>query len=279
MVVSKKKIACLGASLAVVLLSGCVTTGSSGTASRGAVAGSTAVNHNDGLERCDSPLGTLIVDDNRDKEWYEYFNKQTKISTIEPLVRLTVMQSNCFVITAAGNQRTDEKLHRISQMQRHSGEYRSDSGFHAGQRVASDYFMEMAIVINNEQVSSMSSGASFGSNAGLAGALVGGLAGALMSQVDQKVSVVTMSMFDIRTGVQLAMAEGNSKATDFRAAMNVFGPQGEASLKGFSRTPEGKATVAAFVDAYNSMVIALRNYKAQEVEGGLGRGGRLTVAN
>ena len=48
-------------------------------------------------------------------------------------------------------------------------------------------------------------------------------------------------------------------------------------LSGFSRTPEGKATVAAFMDASNNMVISLRNYKAQEVKGGLGRGGQLKV--
>ena len=48
-------------------------------------------------------------------------------------------------------------------------------------------------------------------------------------------------------------------------------------LSGFSRTPEGKATVAAFIDAYNKMVVALRSYKAQDVKGGLGRGGQLQV--
>jgi hypothetical protein len=42
-------------------------------------------------------------------------------------------------------------------------------------------------------------------------------------------------------------------------------------------TPEGKATVAAFVDAYNGMVRALKNYEAQDVKGGLGRGGTLNV--
>jgi hypothetical protein len=37
------------------------------------------------------------------------------------------------------------------------------------------------------------------------------------------------------------------------------------------------ATVAAFLDSYNELVRALRVYKAQEVEGGLGRGGTLKV--
>ena len=37
----------------------------------------------------------------------------------------------------------------------------------------------------------------------------------------------------------------------------------------------GPASVPAFVDAYNKMIVALRNYEAQNVKGGLGRGGAL----
>ena len=48
-------------------------------------------------------------------------------------------------------------------------------------------------------------------------------------------------------------------------------------MSGFSRTPEGKATVAAFVDAYNGMMISRRDYKAQDVNGDLGRVGALKV--
>jgi hypothetical protein len=35
--------------------------------------------------------------------------------------------------------------------------------------------------------------------------------------------------------------------------------------------------VAAFIESYNNMVISLREYKAQDVEGGMGRGGVLKV--
>jgi hypothetical protein len=44
-------------------------------------------------------------------------------------------------------------------------------------------------------------------------------------------------------------------------------------LGGYQRTPAGQATVAAFVDAYNKLVVAVRNYRAQDVRGGLGTGG------
>ena len=35
----------------------------------------------------------------------------------------------------------------------------------------------------------------------------------------------------------------------------------------------------AFADAYNKLVQSLRNYQPQEVEGGLGKGGKLRVGN
>ncbi|MNN39560.1 hypothetical protein D3C81_1535990 [compost metagenome] len=97
--------------------------------------------------------------------------------------------------------------------------------------------------------------------------------------MQSKASVVTLTMFDIRSGVQLSISEGNATATNFGAAMGAFGGGAAGGLGGFSRTPEGKATVAAFMDAYNNMVVSLRNYKAQEVKGGLGRGGRLKVGS
>ena len=199
-----------------------MATGASPTAASGAAAGATSVGGNPALQRCAAPLGTLAVDDGRGKDWYASFGAATKITTIEPLIRLAVQQSNCFVITSIGNNRTESKLSNITDRQRNSGEFRAGSNQQKGQRVATDYFLEPAIIIDNESPGKM--GAS----------LAGGL--------ESKASVVTLTMLDIRSGFQIGIAEG-------------------------------KATVAAFVDAYNSMVISVRNYRAQDVKGGLGRVG------
>ena len=259
---------------ASVLLAGCVTpggmvsTGTSPTAATGGAAGSTSAGANSNLERCSAPMGTLAVDDGRGKEWYASFGQATQVTSIEPLLRLAVQQSNCFVITSIGNNRTESRMSNITDKQRNSGEFRAGSSQQKGQRVAADYYMEPAIIINNSATGQLA-----GSLAGLIGGGFGALAGGLQT----KASVVTLTMFDIRSGVQIAISEGNSTSTNFGAALGAFGGGGAAGLGGFSRTPEGKATVAAFVDAYNSMVISLRNYKAQEVKGGLGRGGTLKV--
>ena len=261
---------------ATLALAGCVTpggtvsTGTSATASKGGAAGGTSVGAHSNLERCSAPLGTLAVDDGRGKEWYASFGAATQITTIEPLLRLAVQQSNCFVITSIGNNRMESKMSAITDKQRNSGEFRAGSQQQKGQRVAADYYLEPAIIINNDSVGGLAAGL---------GGLFGGAAGALAGSLQSKVSVVTMTMFDIRSGVQLSISEGNATATNYGAALGAFGGGAVAGLGGFSRTPEGKATVAAFMDAYNKMVVSLRNYKAQEVKGGLGRGGQLKVGN
>ncbi len=241
-------------------LAGCLTTGTSQTAATGAAAGNTIVNANSSLERCSQTLGTLAVDDGR--------GSSTQVTTVEPLLRLAVQQSNCFIITSVGNRRTDSRLDRITGKQRNSGEYRAGSKQHKGQRVAADYYLEPSVIINNS-----STGKVMGAVGGLFSRTVGGLAGALES----KVSVVTLSLFDIRSAVQISAAEGSSTSNNFGAAMGAFGGRGAGALGGYSKTPEGKATVAAFIDAYNKMVVSLKNYKAQSVKGGSGRGGTLKV--
>lgn len=265
------------AALATTLaLAGCVTpggtvsTGTSATASKGGAAGGTSVGADSNLQRCSAPLGTLAVDDGHGKEWYASFGQATKVTSIEPLLRLAVQQSNCFVITSIGNNRTEGKLSAITDQQRNSGEFRAGSKQQKGQRVAADYYLEPAIIIDNDSTGKL--GAALGG-------LIGGGFGTIAGSMESKASVVTLTMFDIRSGVQIAISEGNATATNFGAALGAFGGGAAAGLSGFSRTPEGKATVAAFMDAYNNMVISLKNYKAQEVKGGLGKGGVLKVGN
>ena len=259
----------LAASLSACAGGGIISTGNQSTSASGAAAGSASVNANPNLERCDRTLGTIAIDDGRNSDWYGAFGSATNVTTIEPLLRLAVQQSNCFVITSIGNQRLDDRMSRITDQQRNSGEYRAGSNQHKGQRVAADYFLEPRIIIDNDTVG--------GVGAALGGLLGNSAVASLAGNLQSKASVVTLSLFDIRSSVQISSAEGNATATNYGAALNAFGGGAAGGLSGFSRTPEGKATVAAFTDAWNNMIVALRHYKAQDVEGGLGTGGVLKV--
>jgi hypothetical protein len=251
-----------------LMISGCVSSGTNSTAVSGSAGGGTSVDANAALERCDETLGTIAMDDGRAADWYGPFGSATKVTSIDPLLRLAVQQSNCFVITSIGNLRSDNRLSRITDLQRNSGEYRAGSKQQKGQRVAADYYLEPQIVIDDS---------SLGKVSGIVGGLVGGAVGAVAGGMEMKSSVVTLSLYDIRSAIQISASEGSSTSTNYGAAMGAFGGGAGGAVGGLATTPSGKATVAAFLDAYNGMVRALKNYKAQDVKGGLGRGGALEV--
>ena len=264
---SKKSSFLWGWGLAVGL-AGCVTQGTQGTAVTGSAAGGTSADADVNLERCAETLGTLAIDDGREAAWWSAFGYRTNVTTIEPMIRLAVQQSNCFVITSIGNVRTDSRLSRITDKQRTSGEYRAGSKQHKGQRVAADYYLEPSIIIDDSPL---------GGAGGIVGGILGGTAGAVAGGFSAASSVVTLSLFDIRSSIQLAASEGSATSTNYGAALAGLAGGGGAAFGGLTNTPEGKATIAAFVDAYNGMVRALRHYKAQDVDGGLGTGGQLKV--
>jgi hypothetical protein len=203
------------------------------------------------------------------------------------LIRLAVQQSNCFVITGIGNARTNDVLNGITDQQRNSGEYRVGSKQHKGQRVAADYLLDPQVIVNNE--------ATRGSSGGLGGALlgaglgaaglggVGALIGGVAASIETRTTDVALTLTDIRSTVQVAISQGSATANNlggsgaFGGWGSLLSGGGAVGLSSFTRTPEGIATAAAFFDAYNNMVQSLRNYKAQDVKGGMGQGGQLKV--
>lgn len=267
----------VAACLCCLMLSGCISAGKGGTAISGAAGGSSGLGADATLEYCDQTLGTLAIDDGRNQKWYSDFALATKITSVEPLIRLAVQQSNCFAITSIGNTRSDSRLNRITDMQRNTGEYRAGSKQQKGQRVAADYYLEPQIIINNSNIggatASLAGGLGNMLGFGDAGRLIRSVAGGMSS----KMSVVTLSLFDIRSALQIGISEGSASSNNFDASIRMFSGGTSSKLAGYKATPEGMATVAAFLDSYNELVRALRVYKAQEVSGGLGRGGTLKV--
>ena len=90
-----------GALAAILVLAGCngLSQGTSNGPVTGAAAGSTSGNAVDSLQRCSRPLETLEVDDSRNQCWWGPLYTRTLVTTIEPMVRLVVQQSNYFIIT------------------------------------------------------------------------------------------------------------------------------------------------------------------------------------
>src|SRR6266850_3165196 len=156
-----------------------------------------------------------------------------------------------------------------------SGESREGSNFGKGQMVAADYSMNPTISFSERDTGGLS---------GAVGALshklgsYGAAAGSVLGHTKTREAATMLTLVDNRSGVQLAAAEGNSSKTDFGAWGGLFGGGAAGGAGGYTNTPEGKVLASAFADAYNNLVKAAKSYKAQEVKGGLGTGGRLGVS-
>jgi curli biogenesis system outer membrane secretion channel CsgG len=253
----------------LALLTGCgVQQGddSARTPVTGSAGGASSQNASSKLERCDQSLGTLAVVEDQTAPWYYQLTREYKLTSTVPLIRLLVQQSNCFVVVERGRAFSQMQGERALQQ---SGELRQGSNFGQGQVVAADYSLNPMITFSQRDTKGAGAALGFIPYAGAFGALAGGLRTSEAS--------TTLTLVDNRSGVQLASAEGAASNTDFNLFGGGFGGGGGGGLGGYTNTPEGKVLAGAFADAYNRLVQSVRNYKAQEVKGGLGTGGQLGV--
>ena len=238
--------------------------GGSSTTATGGAGGATSVGASSQLERCDESFGTMAVVEDQGAPWYGNL-AQYKLGSTVPVLRMMVQQSNCFVVVERGRAMNNMMQERALEQ---SGEMREGSSFGKGQMVAADYTMSPSITFSQK-----GTGGVGGALGGLFGRVAAGVAGGLKSNE----ASTTLLLIDNRSGVQLAAADGSAKNFDFAVGGGIFGGGAGGALGGYTDTPEGKILTAAFMDSYNKLVRAVRNYKAQTVKGGLGTGGRLGV--
>ena len=234
----------------------------------GSAAGGSSQGADTQLESCSQSLGTLAVHENQSEPWWaHYYHRYPTLGSTVPLLRLMIQQSNCFVVVERGKamQNMMEERHLEA-----AGEMREGSNFGKGQMVAADYTMSPSIQFS-ENTGGLAGkvGGLFGSKGKVLGNLAGGL--------KRNEASTTLLLVDNRSGVQVSASQGSAEKFDYSAATGIFGSRAHGSASGYTNTPEGKVIAAAFADSYNNMVRALRNYKAQTVEGGLGKGGKLTI--
>ncbi|WP_404301084.1 peptidoglycan-binding protein [Alicycliphilus denitrificans] len=267
----------LATACAALALAGCETTNmkmgsaESKTVATGAAAGGNAANASSQLEHCQSSLGTVSLVENEAAGWYTILRNEYKLPPTANLLRLLIQQSNCFVVVergAAGMRAMDRERQLMG-----TGEMRGGSNFGKGQMVASDYGLSPEIIFSNSDAGGMG---------GVLGGLIGGGSGRALAAVGggmkTREASAMLTLVDNRSGVQVAASEGSASKSDFSGFGALFGGGMGGGLGGYQNTAQGKVITAAFMDAYNQMVVALRNYKAQSVQGqGLGGGGRLGV--
>ena len=236
---------------------------------QGAAGGANAKGAAINLESCNEPMGTIAVVEEQEGDWYRYLTSDLRLPSTIPVIRMLIQQSNCFVVVERGRAMSNMMQERALM---DSGELRGGSNFGKGQMVAADYTMNPSINFSQDNAGGIGGvlGA-FGGRARVVGALVGGL--------KFKKAETMLTMIDNRSGVQIGVAQGNATKTDFGLGFGAGGGSGFGALGGYSNTPEGKALAAAFANAYNNLVVAMRDYQPQQVRGGLGKGGTLKVGD
>ena len=252
-------------------LIGCVSapvkTGNSSakTVATGAAGGANSENVNEQLERCPAPFGTIAIVENQDSDWYRYLTEEYKLTSTVPVLRLLIQQSNCFIVVDRG-----KAMHNMMQERAlmQSGELRAGSNMGKGQMVAADYALTPEVIFSEKGTG--------GVGAGLGG-WIGVAAGVLGSAKKNEASTLLM-LTDTRSGVQVGVAEGSASNIDFALASFFVGGSAGGGWGGYTNTPLGKVIAAAFMDAYNQLVRAARQYQPQSMgDRGLGTGGRLNV--
>jgi len=229
-----------------MLLSGCIANqtklggGSTMVTGSGGAAGTQGEAQE--LIRCARPIGTaaLLEPDNT------YYTQYGLTSPV-PLVKLMMAQSQCFRVVDRGA--ASSALERERAMAS-GGALQKGSNMGGGQMVAADYIITPNIVHKDNN-----SGGGFG---GL-GAFLPGVAGAVAGGIrtTNLESQVMLSVTNVRTGVQDAIAEGSASKRD--VGFGGFGWAGGIAGVGgaYENTDIGKVTAAAFMDAHNKLVTQL----------------------
>lgn len=262
----------MAAAASLALLAGCsdmqMGATSAKTTATGSAGGSTSQNANAGLQHCPASLGTVSIIEDTSAPWYGMLTGQYQLGSTVPVLKLLVQQSNCFVVVDRGRGLDAAMMERQLN---ESGELRKKSKMHKGQMVAADYTISPSITFSNRNAG--------GGAAGLLAfvPVVGGaLAGVAGSMKTQEASTL-LTLVDNRSSVQLAAAEGSAKNVDYGMLGGLIVGNVGGAGGAYANTAQGKVIVAAFTDSLNNLISAVKQYRAQNVKGGLGTGGTLQV--
>lgn len=206
----------------------------------------TAQSQKDGLERCAKPVGLLAVVEPKNEVIASLQRYQLQSPTT--LIRTMAQQSGCFVVVERG--RGLQTMQGERDLAR-SGDLEEGSNVGGGQMKAADYYLTPNVLFSE-------------GNAGGVGGAVGGMlgkktAGVVGGGLKFKEASTTLLMGDIRTGVQVASAEGKARTSDISLAGIGFFGTAAAGLGGYTNTNEGKVIAKSFLDNFNKIVVQIRN--------------------
>jgi curli biogenesis system outer membrane secretion channel CsgG len=196
---------------------------------------------------CARKLGTISVIEPEDgTSWWT----GQQLPAPSKLIKVFVNKSRCFTLVDRGAGMDAAMRERGLAS---SGELRGQSNIGKGQVKAADYVLVPDLISQNSNASGNAIG-------GLLGGLVGGRAGAVLGGVNfkKKTADVVLTVTDVRSSEQVAMAEGNATKTDigWGAGGGLFGSSGlgAAGVGGYANTEIGQVITLAYLQAYTDLV-------------------------
>ncbi len=203
------------------------------------------------IPTCTRNLGSITVMEPEHRWWNDY-----GLSSPEALIKLYVNRSRCFTLVDRGRGMNAMMGERSLAA---SGELRGRSNVGKGQVRAADYVMVPDMISNNARAGGTGLGGIIGGLLG--GSTVGRIAGSL--DLRRKTADVMLTVTDVRSSEQVAMAEGHAKKTDIGFAGGGSGVSfssllgGGAGVSSYSNTEIGQVVALAYLQAYTNLVSEL----------------------
>jgi hypothetical protein len=212
------------------------------------------------VEKCERSLGTIAVSENQgaSQSQLQSYGLGSPVS----LLRIMIQQSNCFTVVERGVAMQNMQQERALAA---NGETMGGSNVGKGQLQSADFVMTPAVQFTAGNTGGMNAALSNYGGRFLGG--LGGIVGGVAGNIKFKEAQTSLLIADVRSGIQVAAAEGTAKKTDFGVSGWNWGGAGYQSLGGYTNTPEGKMVAASLLDNYNSSAASRVNAGASTREG------------
>ena len=201
------------------------------------------------ISKCDRSYGTLAVAEPQSQMIASLL--QYKLGSPSTMLRMIAQDSGCFTVVERGVAMQNLQQERALAA---NGMLQEDSNVGGGQMQAADFVMTPAMQFSDD---SGGIGAAVGGLLGHMGGILGSIGG-LAGGVKFKEAETTLLVADVRSGIQVASAEGKASKMDFSLGGWGWGNMGWASAGGYSKTPEGKLIAASLLDNFNQIVDQIR---------------------
>lgn len=202
------------------------------------------------VEHCDREMGSLAVSEVQDYMLtrLSYY----KLGSPSTMLRMIAQESGCFAVVERGAAMQNLQQERSLAA---GGQLQQGSNIGGGQMQAADFVMTPAVQFSDE---SGGVGGTVSNLLSRAGGVLGQIS-SVAGGVKFKEAETTLLVADVRSGIQVASAEGKASKMDFSVDAWGWGNLGWASAGGYTKTPEGKLIAASLLDNFNKIVQQIRN--------------------